>query len=150
MKIGQPSKMNYVFVGLQLLLFVAYVFPLKIIVINLLVWIRYAALILAGLGLILGISALLQINTKLSPFPTPVVDSKLLTHGAYAIAKHPIYTSILTVTLGYAIYDESLFKFIIFIALWILFYFKSNYEEKLLSKKFTEYSAYKLNTNRFI
>ncbi len=113
-------------------------------------WLRYSGLILAGLGLILGISALLQISTKLSPFPTPVVDSRLLTHGAYAIARHPIYTSILTITLGYAVYDESLFKFIIFMALWILFYFKSNYEEQLLLEKFPEYSIYKIKTRRFI
>lgn len=150
MKTGNPSKKDYVFVGIQLLLFVIYVFPIKIRVINLVGWLRYSGLILAGLGLILGISALLQISTKLSPFPTPVVDSRLLTHGAYAIARHPIYTSILTITLGYAVYDESLFKFIIFMALWILFYFKSNYEEQLLLEKFPEYSIYKIKTRRFI
>ncbi|MCX7550352.1 methyltransferase family protein [Xanthomarina sp. F2636L] len=150
METGHPSKKDYVFVSIQLLLFIAYIFPIKIIVITLMEWIRYSGLILTILGLILGVRALLQINAKLSPFPTPVVNSKLLTHGAFAVARHPIYTSILAITLGYAVFDTSLYKFIIVVALGLLFYFKSNYEEKLLSEKFPEYSIYKTKTRRFL
>ncbi len=119
--------------GIQLLLFVSYVFPIKIRVVNLVGWLRYSGLVIAILGLILGGIALFQINTKISPFPTPIASSKLHTDGAFALARHPIYTSILAITLGYALYDV-----------------KSIYEEQLLLEKFPEYSIYKLKNRRFI
>lgn len=136
--------------SIQLLLFVAYIFPFKIVALNFEEWLKYSGLIIASLGLILGSVALLQINTNISPFPTPVKNSRLLTQGAFAIARHPIYTSILAITLGYAIYDTSLYKFIIFLFFWLLFYLKSSYEEQLLLEKFPEYKTYKQNTRRFI
>lgn len=150
MKTGHPSKKDYVFVSIQLLLFVAYIFPFKIIILNINAWIKHSGLALIVFGLILGVIALLQINTKISPFPTPTLQSKLLTTGAFSIGRHPIYTGILTITLGYAVYSESLFKILIFLLLLFLFFFKSKYEEQLLIQKFPEYSAYKLKTRRFI
>lgn len=101
-------------------------------------------------GLVIGIIALLQINTKISPFPTPVLKSELITNGAFSISRHPIYMSILAITLGYAVFEASLFKFIIFLVLWLLFYFKSKYEEQLLVDKFPQYSNYQQKTRRFI
>ncbi|WP_299779246.1 methyltransferase [uncultured Formosa sp.] len=150
MKTGHPSKKDYVFVAIQLLLFVAYIFPFKIIPLNINVWIKHSGLALIAFGLILGVIALLQINTKISPFPTPTLQSTLLTTGAFSIGRHPIYTGVLAMTLGYSIYNASVFKFLIFLLLLILFYFKSNYEEQLLSEKFPEYAIYKIKTRRFI
>ncbi|WP_159023560.1 isoprenylcysteine carboxylmethyltransferase family protein [Formosa sp. L2A11] len=150
MKTGHPSKKDYVFVSIQLLLFAAYIVPFKIIHLNINTWLKHSGLALMVLGLILGVIALLQINTKISPFPTPTLQSTLLTTGAFNIGRHPIYTGILAITLGYAVYNASLFKFIIFVLLLILFYFKSNYEEQLLLEKFPEYATYKIKTRRFI
>ncbi|WP_179352127.1 methyltransferase family protein [Winogradskyella vidalii] len=150
MIVEKPTKKDYIFVVIQVLLFVAYVVPIKIIAIDLSEWLRYSGLIMAVMGFIFGGIAVLQINTKLSPFPTPIAGAKLLTNGTYAIARHPIYTSILAITLGYAVYEASVFKLIIFLALGFLFYFKSIYEEQLLLNTFSEYSTYKTKTRRFI
>lgn len=124
--------------------------PVHLVAIHLPEWLSYSGLLIVGLGVILGSVALLQINTNLSPFPTPVAHCKLLTTGAFSIARHPIYTSILMVALGYALYQTSIFKFLITIALWVLFYFKSKYEEQLLLHKFSEYQTYKKKTRRFL
>ena len=150
MKAGQPSLKDYVFVGIQLLLCVAYVFPFKIIALNINNGLKYSGLALAVFGLILGGIAVLQINTKISPFPTPTLQSTLLTTGAFKIGRHPIYTGILAMALGYAVYDASVFKFVIFLLLLMLFYFKSSYEEQLLLARFPEYATYKIKTRRFI
>ena len=144
------TKKDYIYVGIQLVLFVVYFLPIQNTNINLPEWLRYSGLLMLILGLVLALVALLQINTKLSPFPTPVTNGKLITTGAYSIARHPIYTSVLAITLGYAIYTVSLFKFVIFVLLWMLFYFKSKYEEQLLLEKFSHYSDYKQKTRRFI
>lgn len=144
------SKKDYIYVGIQLMLFVAYIIPLTIPYINPPEWLRYSGLIILVLGLVLGLVALLQINRKLSPFPTPVPNGKLITTGAYKLARHPIYTAIILAGLGYALYITSWYKIVITLVLLILFYYKSKYEEKLLIKNYSEYMAYKTKTRRFI
>lgn len=113
-------------------------------------WLRFSGLIILALGIVLGLLALLQLNTKLSPFPTPVTNGKLITTGAYHIARHPIYTAIILGGFGFALYRTSWYKVLIALGLLILFYFKSKYEEQLLSEKYLEYSDYKKKTRRFI
>lgn len=144
------SKKDYLFVGIQIILFVTYILPIYLISIHLPEWLRYSGLFFVGLGLVLGLVALLQLNTKLSPFPTPVASSTLITNGAFAVARHPIYTALISSGLGYAIFSESLYKVLIIVSLSILFYFKSKYEERLLSQKFPAYLDYKKRTRRFI
>lgn len=141
---------DYVYVGIQLLLFAAYLIPITLFKIHIPEWLRYQGLVAFGLGVILGSIALLQINIKLSPFPTPVANGKLITTGAYRIARHPIYTALIFSRLGYSIYQASLFKGLITLLLLTLFYFKSNYEEKLLAQNFLEFRDYKTKTRRFI
>lgn len=144
------SKKDYIYVGIQFVLFVAYVYPVPNTNINLPEWLCYSGLIILVLALVLALVALFQINTKLSPFPTPVPNGKLITTGAYKIARHPIYTAIMLSGMGYALYQASWFKILITLVLLILFYFKSQYEEKLLTENYSEYSSYKKKTRRFI
>lgn len=144
-----PFK-DYIFVSVQLLLFVVYFLPIQIYDIQLPGWLRYSGLVLLCISLILGGIALLQLNTKLSPFPTPVASGKLITRGAYRISRHPIYTALIFTGVGYAIYTASVYKMLVTCILWILFYYKSLYEENLMTEKFPEYDAYKKETRRFI
>ncbi|EAQ50508.1 MULTISPECIES: methyltransferase family protein [Flavobacteriaceae] len=138
------------YVAIQLSLFVIYLLPVKIVSTHLPEWLRYSGLVLLCLGVILGAVALLQLNTNLSPFPTPTSNGTLITTGAYRIARHPIYTALIFCGLGYAFYNQSSYKALISITLLILFYFKSKYEEKLLLKHFPEYRQYQQKTRRFL
>jgi protein-S-isoprenylcysteine O-methyltransferase Ste14 len=149
LNLKNPIK-DYVFVMLQLLLFVAYVVPLKLSNIYLPEWLNYSGLIILGLSVIFGMVALLQLNTKLSPFPSPVSSGRLITTGAFRLSRHPIYTALIFSGFGYAIFQTSLYKTVITVMLLILFYYKSVYEEKLLCNKFSEYHDYKKRTRRFI
>lgn len=133
-----------------MLLFAAFVVPIHLTTIHLPLLLRYAGLCIVGLGVVIGLIAVLQLNTKLSPFPTPVANGKLLTHGVFAISRHPIYAALIFAGLGYSIFNESLYNGLIVMLLVLLFYFKSRYEEQLLAQKFPEYQDYKKNTRRFI
>ena len=134
----------------QLILFVAYILPLQLFYVKLPEWLSYSGLVLLGISLIYGIVALLQLNTNLSPFPSPVSSGQLITTGAFGMSRHPIYTALIFSGMGYAIYSSSPYKILITLSLWLLFYFKSVYEEQLLSQKFPGYNAYKKRTRRFI
>ena len=144
------SLKDYVFVAAQVLLFAVYLLPFQIIEITLPEWLRYSGWVLIAIGIVLGVTALLQMNINLSIFPTPVSKAKLLTRGVFSISRHPIYTAVLSLTMGISIYNESLYQGLITLSLGILFYFKSRYEEKLLSLKFPDYRSYKLRTRRFL
>ncbi|MCK0125630.1 isoprenylcysteine carboxylmethyltransferase family protein [Gelidibacter sp. F2691] len=144
-----PLK-EYGFVGVQLLLFAAYILPLKLYQIQLPEWLRYSGLFVLSLAVVFGVVAVLQLNTKLSPFPSPVADGKLITTGAFRFSRHPIYTALLFSGFGYALYNISLYQLLITGFLFLLFYYKSDYEEILLMRKYPEYNTYKKSTRRFI
>ena len=149
MNLKRPNK-DYLFVIVQLLLFISYSLQLNLFNIKLPEWLCYSGLFIFALFGIFGMLALLQLNTKLSPYPSPLTSSKLITTGTYRISRHPIYTALIFSGFGYAIYTSSIYKMVITLILLILFYFKSVYEEKLLSQKFQEYDDYKKRTRRFI
>ena len=135
----------------QLLLFVVYFIPIRILsAMALPVWLTYVGLIILILAVVLGIMAFVQLNTNLSPYPTPLASGQLVTKGVFRISRHPIYTSIIFSGFGFAVYQESIFKLLITVLLVILFYFKSKYEESLLTRRYPEYHEYKKRTRRFI
>lgn len=140
---------DILFVSLQLLLFILFFllpsqqgwqFPS---------WVKVAFLVIAIMGLLIAILALLQLRGNLSPFPRPVSEGTLIQTGLYKRIRHPVYTGLLLFFFGYAIWELSLFKLFIASLLLLLFYFKSSYEEKLLVEKFPEYREYKKRSYRF-
>jgi protein-S-isoprenylcysteine O-methyltransferase Ste14 len=110
---------------------------------------RIIGLSFAIIGLIISLLAVLQLNKNLSPFPTPTENAILLENGLYKLARHPIYSGLLLLFYGYGIYVDSSYKLIISSSLLVLFYFKTNYEERQLESKFSNYLNYKQNVGRF-
>jgi len=130
------SSRDYIFVGLQFVLFGAYLLEFPQLRLNFPDNADIFNLILAGLGVIIIIVSMLQLSTNLSPFPTPKKDSELVVTGLFKYVRHPIYSGILMTTFFLAIYLNSGYKLIIVFLLGILFYYKSNHEERELRKKF--------------
>lgn len=139
---------DYGYVGMQLMLFVAYIFPVYWSDPHhaLITQIGFIISIVGGLVLLLSLA---QLNTYLSPFPTPKKETKLIQNGLYKYIRHPIYTGILLLFFGYGLYQSSSYKLCITILLAVLFYFKSIYEEKCMEEKFAEYKNYRDKTGRF-
>jgi protein-S-isoprenylcysteine O-methyltransferase Ste14 len=137
------------FVGIQLILFVFYFIPMLKVNIDFNKFIAYSSLGFALFGVLIVLLAVLQLNKNLSPFPTPVENSSLLTNGMFKYVRHPIYTGIILTTVFFGIFEGSLWKILVGFSLFVLFYFKSNYEEQLLLNEFEQYSTYMKTTKRF-
>jgi protein-S-isoprenylcysteine O-methyltransferase Ste14 len=136
-------------VTIQFLLFVIYLYnPFKKTIYqgN---HLNFTALIVFFIGLLVMLFSILALRKSISPFPSPKKNADLIQHGIYHYVRHPIYTSILLVTFGWAIYTNSLFRIFIFILFIFLFEIKSNYEEKLLINKFYDYQNYKKITGKY-
>ena len=140
------SNRDVLYVSLQLFLFVLYFavpFSFKVPEV-----IRYMALIIAVVGTAECLLAILQLNKNLTPFPTPVKGGNLIQTGIYKFVRHPIYGGLISFFTGYAVYTQNLGRIMVAMVLWILFYFKSKYEESLLRKRFPQYESYSKTTGR--
>jgi protein-S-isoprenylcysteine O-methyltransferase Ste14 len=74
--------------------------------------------------------------------PAPVTNGELTTHGPYRLIRHPMYSSVLLVSITLISDQFSLERllcgFVIAVDLWI----KLKYEEKLLLQKYPDYRSY--------
>ena len=142
-------KKDKVYVLLQFLVFIAWLFELQSFKFKLSENLHYLALIVSVIGFILILGALVQIGSKISPFPSPMQGAKLVTSGAFAFARHPIYSGILFAAFGLAVWMGSGYKLLISFLLYLIFFLKSRYEEKRLLEIFPEYELYRRITGRF-
>ena len=140
---------DYLFVGIQFLLFLIYLLDFRLIDFSLNSILRNSALVLTILGIFVFILAIIQLNKNLSPFPSPRSNSELVQTGLYKFIRHPIYTGILLSFFGFALYTASLSRVLITVILYFLFLYKSKYEEQMLLDRFENYADYKKNTGRF-
>lgn len=143
------SIKDYILVLLQAVLFVLFLFDFKWLDVKLPEWIQHIALGFSGVGLVIAFVAVLQLNKNLSPFPTPKSNSELIKNGLYKYIRHPIYTGLLLMFFGYAVFSESFYRLVVASLLLILFHVKSRYEEQKLKQSFLEYASYQTYTGRF-
>lgn len=141
---------DYLYVGLQLLLFVAYVLLPPYGMDFIPAPFRYIGFTLLVLGVAVMVLVFLRLGKSLTIFPSPKKDATLQTSGLYSRIRHPIYTGVILSALGGAILLLDGSKLLVGIALWVLFYYKSRYEEVRLRRHYgQEYVAYQQKAGRF-
>ncbi len=102
------------------------------------------------LGWALLVWAALSLGRNLTPLPQPRDDAKLVTTGAFAFVRHPIYSAIVLIALGGALGRGSPLALAFTVALVTLLEFKSRREERLLLTRFPEYAAYSTRVKKFV
>lgn len=140
---------DYLFVAIQACLFLLFAWPVG--------WggfFRPTIVFLAGIclcltGGIFCLAALWQLRGSLSPFPTPVPEGRLQTNGVFAVARHPIYGGLLLLFFGRTLWTGECHQLLVTVGLFLLFYFKSCYEEVLLEARYPAYADYRKKVGRF-
>lgn len=140
---------DYLLVTVQFLLFTIYLWNPVFATIYNGNYLDFVAVSVVFLGILILLFAIYGLRKSISPFPSPRKDAVLIQVGIYKFIRHPIYTSILLCTFGWAIYSNSMFRMIIFVALILLFEIKSNFEEILLVQRFKDYMNYKKITGKY-
>lgn len=141
------NRNDLLFVSVQGILFVAYLFDIGDLT-DLPDWVQFAGIVIGLSGLIVCLLSFWALNRNLSPFPSPVENGQLITSGVYRMIRHPIYTGVILLAIGYGLFSASFSRLIISGILFLFFYIKSTYEEKLLLQKYPAYAVYKLKTGR--
>jgi protein-S-isoprenylcysteine O-methyltransferase Ste14 len=101
-------------------------------------------------GVALGAWAFLYLGRGLTPSPLPNGAGKLVVKGPYAIARHPIYTGVILLSIGITIRSGSFLVIGATVALIGLFAVKARWEEKHLASTFPGYADYTTRTGRFV
>lgn len=144
-----PPKQDLAFVGAQVALFVALAidpFPLAVRVNP---WLGGVGIALCIASIVFGVVAVVQLGTNLTPWPSPKASSQLVTTGTYALARHPIYASLLVFGLGLSLWTLSPWRLVVSAALYGLFRAKARYEEGLLQARYPSYAVYRDQVKRF-
>ena len=84
-----------------------------------------------------------DLGRNLSPFPRPINNSKLVTKGIYRFTRHPMYYSLILISLGVFITKLSLYYLFLLASLVLIIKFKIVLEEQYLKNKFKNYLIYK-------
>jgi protein-S-isoprenylcysteine O-methyltransferase Ste14 len=109
-----------------------------------------AGILLFAGGVLLGIRALADLGTALTPLPRPGDQAELVETGAYALARHPIYGGLILAAFGWAMVQASIIAVALAALLAVFFRLKSAREEAWLETRFPGYPAYRARTPRFI
>ena len=111
----------------------------------------YLCLVISLIGAITGISALLYNrigNFRVYPELRP--GYKLITNGPYNYIRHPMYTSVILMMLGIAIYLNSPWNYLGLFITVVSVTLKALKEEHLIAEEHPLYKDYMSRTTRFI
>jgi protein-S-isoprenylcysteine O-methyltransferase Ste14 len=111
--------------------------------------------IVLGVGLFVvggsfGIAGVAVLGKNRTPFPEPREGSELIQHGIYARVRHPLYTSVMLASLGWALIWQSRASFAAALTLLPFIYAKARQEERWLRNKFPGYADYARRVPRFL
>ncbi len=95
------------------------------------------------IAFIIMLVSIKDLGRNLSPFPRPKNNSNLVTKGIYRFTCHPMYYSLIFISIGVFIIKLSIYYLFLTISLALIIKFKITLEEKYLMNKFKNYVLYK-------
>ena len=95
------------------------------------------------IALIILLVAIKDLGRNLSPFPRPINNGNLVTKGIYRFTRHPMYYSLIFISLGVFITKLSIYYLFLSTTLVLIIKFKIALEEQYLKNKFKNYFLYK-------
>ncbi len=111
----------------------------------------WLSLLIFLLGAGLGIWALL--HNKVGNFniqPKMKEGAVLVTSGIYGFVRHPMYLSVIVMSLAFVLSSVTLLQSFLFFALVFVLFLKAKREESLWMKESEEYAKYRANTKLFL
>jgi protein-S-isoprenylcysteine O-methyltransferase Ste14 len=107
--------------------------------------------LLLGLGAALGLWALWANRPgNFNIVPQPRAGARLVTHGPYRWARHPMYTAVLLFCAGLVAVSASIWAGLGWIVLVTVLARKAAMEEALITQAHPDYAAYAARTRRFL
>ena len=103
----------------------------------------FLGIVIIIIASIIMLLAIKDLGSNLSPFPRPLANGKLITSGIYRFLLHPMYYSLIFISLGVFIIELSFYNLCLTISLILVIKSKIILEEQYLNNKFKNYLFYK-------
>lgn len=106
--------------------------------------------VLAMFGGLLALVGIFRLGENLTPVPYPKEQATLVETGPYRLVRHPIYSGIIFMAFGWALWTHGWLTLIYAAILLIFFDLKARREEQWLTEKFPAYAAYQKRVCKLI
>lgn len=106
--------------------------------------------IMICLGGAVGLAGVWVLGRNRTPFPKPHDESILIQSGIYRFIRHPLYTSLCLLAVGWSALRGSGASGVVGVIMVVFLDFKSRREEQWLRAKFPEYERYQQRVKRFL
>ncbi len=103
----------------------------------------FLGILIMIIAFIIMLVSIKDLGRNLSPFPRPINNSNLVTTGIYRFTRHPMYYSLIFISIGVFIIKLSIYYLILTISLVLIIKFKIALEEKYLINNSKNYLIYK-------
>ena len=103
----------------------------------------FTGILIIIFSLIIMLVAIKDLGRNLSPLPRPMTNGNLVTSGIYGFTRHPMYYSLIFISVGFFIINLSIYNLFLTISLVLIIRFKIVLEERYLKNKFKNYLLYK-------
>jgi len=104
---------------------------------------HFLGILIILIAFIIMLFSIKDLGKNLSPFPKPINNSNLVTKGIYRFMRHPMYYSLIFISIGVFIIKLSIYYLFLTVSLALIIKFKIALEEKYLMNKFKNYLLYK-------
>jgi protein-S-isoprenylcysteine O-methyltransferase Ste14 len=101
-------------------------------------------------GILLAATGAVNLGRNLTPLPRPKEHATLIVTGAYRLVRHPIYSGITFIAIGWGLWLNSWLTIGYALLLFAFFDIKSRREERWLENKFPGYAAYRKRVRKLI
>lgn len=113
-------------------------------------WLAASGWALAVIGSYFGVAGALTLGQARTAFPKPKESSPLIQHGIYARVRHPLYTAVMLLSIGWTLIWHSLPAFAAAMVQIPFFVAKARREERWLREKFPGYAEYAKRVPAFL
>ncbi len=146
LKIFFKSAYEIILVFLQFLIISLHFFKWKFIpekqIIQVTPFSYFVGFLIIIISFIILLVAIKDLGRNLSPFPRPIKSSNLVTKGIYRFTRHPMYYSLIFISIGVFITKLSIYYLFLSTSLILIIKFKIALEEQYLKNKFKNYLLY--------
>jgi protein-S-isoprenylcysteine O-methyltransferase Ste14 len=112
-------------------------------------WLRVAGGLLAGAGIGLAVWGMKSLGPSLTPGTEPLPGAPLVTTGAYAHVRHPIYSGVVLMLAGYTLaWSNWTLALIVGVVARQFFEAKARAEERWLVERYPGYARYCFRVGR--
>ncbi len=150
----QTNKNGEWWLIIQLLLIGAHFLPPILINVaiagNIALVIKIMAFLSLLFGIYFGTYSLIVLGNNLSPLPEPKVKAILVTRKVYNFCRHPLYLSLILISISINLFLKSVLHLTLLVSLCIVLIGKAHSEEKRLKRKYSNYSLYMQSTPAII